>query len=121
MIGSSNISLGPAYVIQDDYAIKSQQQQQQTSSAAASAAALNRPNIVAVAAAAAEAAAAMANLNVPQQQLIGDTAVMTIHDRQHQQPQDSPQDADPEPNVDNDMSQVNYFVFLFYCDMQTFQ
>lgn len=106
MIGSSNISLGPAYVIQEDYAIKSQQQQQQTS--AASAAALNRPNIAAMAAAAAEAAAAMANLNVPQQQLIGETAVMTIHDRQHQQPQDSPQDvADPESIVDNDMSQVN--------------
>lgn len=108
MIGNSNISLGPAYVIQEDYAVKSQQQQQ-----TASAAALSRPNIVAVAAAAAEAAAAMANINVPQQQLIGDT-VMVIHDRQHQ-PQDSPQETDPEPIVDNEMNQVKICsVFCFF-------
>lgn len=116
MIGSSNISLGPAYVIQEDYAIKSQQQQ-----TSASAAALNRPNIAALAAAAADAAAAMANLNVPQQQLDGDTAVMTIHDRQHQQPQDSPQDvADPESIVDNDMSQVKLdFSVLQHANIST--
>lgn len=89
MIGNSNISLGPAYVISEDYAVKSQQ-----------AAAPNRPNAV--------AALVATNLNVQQQQQqqTNDNA----HDRQHQ-PQDSPQDAEPEPIVDNDLSQVTSFPF----------
>lgn len=83
MIGNSNISLGPAFVIQEDYAVKSQQ-----------AAALIRPN--------GNAATAGANaVNLLQQQQTGDNA----HDRQHQ-PQEQPQDAEPEPLVDNDSNQV---------------
>ncbi|XP_031617236.1 beta-1,4-glucuronyltransferase 1 [Contarinia nasturtii] len=68
MIGNSNISLGPAFVIQDDYAVKSQQ-----------AAALTRSNAATSA-----------------QQQTGDNA----HDKQEQQPQD----AEPEPPIDNNDS-----------------
>lgn len=81
MIGNSNISLGPAFVIQEDYAVKSQQQ---TS-------ALMRSNVGAS--------------NLANSMQTGDNA----HDRQQQhqqQPQESPQDAEPEPVVDNDSNQV---------------
>lgn len=102
MIGNSNISLGPAFVMQEDYAVKSQQT-----------ASLNRAN-------AAAAIVAANNLNVQQQ--INDNAHDQQQQQQQSQPQDSPQDAEPEPIVDNDLSQVTFsifklcsFVFIFVC------
>lgn len=77
MIGNSNISLGPAFVIQEDYAVKSQQ-----------AAALTRSN---------SGTNAAASNSIQQQ--TGEN----VHDKQEQQPQD----AEPEPAIDNnDLNQV---------------
>lgn len=92
MIGSGNLTLGPAYVIQEDYAVKSPQ----------SSAAIIRTNA--------------ANVALIQQSMDADKQTIQQQQQQHQA-QEIARDTYPESQLDNDSNQVRHkinFLFVFF-------